>query len=71
MAPLWFPRRRSISPPTSKSLFGLVAQWAQAETLRALAGVELTRAVGGDETLLFQSDEKNCVEAVSPPVVPR
>jgi hypothetical protein len=40
------------------------------ETLRVLAGVELTRAVGGDVTLLFQSDEKHCPEAIRPAVVP-
>ena len=39
------------------------------ETLRALTGVELTRAVGGDEILLWQSERRNCVEVVSPPVV--
>jgi hypothetical protein len=40
------------------------------ETLRTLASVELTRAVGGDVALLYQSDEKNCVEAIRPAVVP-
>jgi hypothetical protein len=40
------------------------------ETLRALAGVELARAVGGEETLLLQTGEKHCVAGVSPPVVP-
>jgi hypothetical protein len=41
------------------------------ETLRALAGVELIRVIGGgDAILLFQSDVKHCTEAIIPPAIP-
>jgi hypothetical protein len=40
------------------------------ETLRELASVELTRAVGGGVSSLYDTNDKNCPVAVSPPVVP-
>jgi hypothetical protein len=36
------------------------------ESLRVLAGVELTRILGGDAILLFESDLKHCTQAASP-----
>jgi hypothetical protein len=36
------------------------------ETLRVLARMELTRIIGGDPILLFESDLKHCTQAASP-----
>lgn len=52
--------RPSMKKPTAKLV-------VRRETVRALTGVELTRAVGGDAILLAESDIKHCTQGVPPP----
>ena len=56
-------RPKMMKKPTAKLV-------VRHETLRALTSAELTRAVGGDGGLLFESGLKMCTQAALPPVVP-
>lgn len=40
------------------------------DTVRELASMELTRAVGGDENLVWDTGLKMCTGAINQPLVP-